>query len=135
MPQPHPAVPFWAPKDDTRSGGVDLGPLPEWNLTDLYTSPKGQDLARDFADAERRIAAFEVHRGQVAGLDSGAFGAGIAEYEGISETLGKIGSVCPALAVGGRSDPSAALFRNLERYRLAALCFRLEYRLRQESSH
>ena len=77
-------------KDEPAGGSaVNLGPLPEWNLADLYSAPDGADLAADFAAAEQRTTAFEILRGKVEGLDSEAFGAVIAEYETLSEIMGQ----------------------------------------------
>src|SRR3954462_10328419 len=81
-----------APKDAPGGEAADLGPLPEWNLADLYSGPDGADLAADFAAAEAAIAAFEAHRGKVAELSPAAFGAAIKRYEWVSEVLGQIGS-------------------------------------------
>ena len=55
-------------KDDVTPGTADLGPLPEWNLKDLYEAPDAPALKADFAAAETRIAALERHRGKVAAL-------------------------------------------------------------------
>ena len=102
-------------KDDPAPGGcgasvANLGTLPEWNLRDLYSSPDGADFARDFASAEQRIAIFESHRGKVASLDSAAFGAAIAEFEAISEILGKIGSYANSISPAMYRTMSAGAF-------------------------
>ena len=69
-------------KDDAASGqDPAFGDLPEWNLSDLYSAPDGADLKADVARAEKKITAFESHRGKIAGLDSAAFGQLIADYE------------------------------------------------------
>ena len=98
------------PKDDPAGGGANLGTLPEWNLRDLYSAPDGADLKADFAAAEKRATAFEAHRGKVAALDSAAFGAAIAEYETISEILGKIGSYSQLYQSGDVSNPERGRF-------------------------
>ena len=61
-----------SPKDDPAGSGADLGPLPEWNLRDLYSAPDGADLKADFTAVEKRATAFEAHRGKVAALSSAA---------------------------------------------------------------
>lgn len=93
------------PKDD-----IDLGLLPEWDLTDLYSAPDGADLKAEFAAAETRIAAFEAHRGKVAQLDGETFGRAIAEYEAISEIMGKIGSYAQLHQAGDQSDAERGRF-------------------------
>ena len=91
-------------------GAANLGPLPEWNLGDLYSAPDGADLARDLAVVEQRVAAFEVHRGKVAIMDSAAFGAAIVEYETISEIQGKIASYAQLYQSGDVSNPERGRF-------------------------
>ena len=99
-----------APKDAPGGEGGDLGPLPEWNLADLYSGPSGADLAADFVAVETAIAAFETHRGKVADLSPAAFGAAIKRYEWISEILGKIGSYAQLHQSGDVSDPERGRF-------------------------
>ncbi|MBY0509124.1 MAG: M3 family oligoendopeptidase [Rhodospirillaceae bacterium] len=84
--------------------------MPEWNLSDLYSAPDGADLKADFAAAEKRVAAFEAHRGKVAAMDSAAFGAAIAEYEALSELTGKIGSYAQLYQSGDVSNPERGRF-------------------------
>ncbi len=99
-------------KDEPAAGGnaVNLGPMPEWNLTDLYSAPDGADLKAEFAAVEKRTIAFEKHRGQVAAMDSKAFGAAIAEYEALSEITGKIGSYAQLHNAGDVSSPERGRF-------------------------
>jgi len=97
-------------KDEPAGGAANLGPLPEWNLADLYSAPDGLDFKADFSAAEQRIAVFEGHRGKVAGLDSAAFGAAIAEYEAISELTGKIASFAQLYQSGDVSSPERGRF-------------------------
>ncbi len=98
-------------KDDPAGGGaVNLGTLPEWNLGDLYSGPTGDDLKADFAAADKRATAFEAYRGKVADLDGAAFGAAIAEYEAISEIMGKIGSFAQLYQSGDVSNPERGRF-------------------------
>src|SRR4051812_259593 len=92
-------------KDEALPGAADLGPLPVWDLKDLYPAPDAPDLKADFAAAESRIAVLEQHRGKVAALEGAAFGAAIAEYEVISEILGKIGSYAQLYKSEDESDP------------------------------
>jgi len=100
--------PLRSPKDE--ASAADLGPLPEWNLKDLYSAPDGADLAADFAEAERRIAAFEKLRGRIALLKREEFGAAIAEYEAIGEIMGKIGSYAQLWNAGDVTDAARGRF-------------------------
>ncbi len=99
-----------APKDAPSGNADDLGPLPEWNLADLYSGPDGADLAADFMAVEKAIAEFEADRGKVADLTPAAFGAAIKRYEWISEILGKIGSYAQLHQSGDVSDPVRGRF-------------------------
>jgi oligoendopeptidase F len=109
-------------KDDPGGAAMsDLGALPEWNLADLYSGPDGPDLAADFAAAEVASGAFEGYRGKVAALSSEAFGAAIAEYERLSEILGKIGSYAQLYQSGDVSDPKRGRFYQDVVERLTAL--------------
>ncbi len=96
------------PKDD--AANLDLGLLPEWDLTDLYSAPDGADIKAEFTRVEARITAFEAHRGKVAQLGSEAFGSAIAEYEAISEIMGKIGSYAQLYQAGDQSDAARGRF-------------------------
>src|SRR5262245_15344246 len=106
----HHFIPVTAPKDEPNGNAVNLGPLPEWNLADLYSAPDGADLKADFAAAEKRATAFESHRGKVADMDSAAFGAAITEYESLSELTGKIGSYAQLYQSGDVSNPERGRF-------------------------
>jgi oligoendopeptidase F len=115
----------YSPKDETSSEAVNLGPLPEWDLSDLYSGPDGADLKADFTAAEERIAAFEGYRGNIARLDSAAFGSAIAEYEKISEILGKIGSYAQLYKAIDEADPKRGRFYQDTVERLTVLSGRL----------
>ena len=99
-------------KDEPAAGAnaVNLGPMPEWNLTDLYSAPDGADLKAEFAAVKKRSTAFERHRGKIAAMDSKTFGAAIAEYEAISEITNKIGSFAQLHQSGDVSDPERGRF-------------------------
>ncbi|MDX2142714.1 MAG: M3 family oligoendopeptidase [Rhodospirillaceae bacterium] len=97
-------------KDDTPAGTAALGVLPEWNLADLYDGPESAKLAADLAALNQRIAAFEAHRGKVTDLNGKAFGAAIAEYEVLSELMGKIASFAQLHHAGDVSDPARGKF-------------------------
>ena len=113
------------PKDDASAIPANLGELPEWNLADLYSAPDGADLGRDFETVERRIAAFESHRGKVSALNGADFGKAIAEYEAINETLNKIGSYAQLYQSGDVSDPKRGRFYQDTTEKLTGLSGRL----------
>lgn len=71
----------------------DFGQLPVWDLSDLYSGADAPDFKAGFDEAAKLIDAFEAaYAGKVADLDSEAFGQAIADYEQISDALGRIGS-------------------------------------------
>src|SRR5262245_60330163 len=92
---------------------VDLGPMPVWNLADLYPSPQSAEIQADLkkaaAEAKRIKAAYE---GKLAALarDGAPFGEAIAAYEALSDTLGKLGSYAGLLYASDRSNPEHARF-------------------------
>ena len=110
-------------KDEPTTGGtgVSLGPMPEWDLKDLYSAPDGNDLKAEFAAVEKRIAAFEKHRGQVAAMDGKNFGAAIAEYEAISEITIKIRSFAELYWSSDVSSPERGRFYQDTTERLSVL--------------
>jgi len=99
-------------KDDapTDNAEIDLSDLPEWNLADLYKGPDSPELAADLTAADHAVAAFEIHRGKVSALDGAAFGAAIADYEKVSELLGKIGSYAQLVQQENMDDPVRGKF-------------------------
>ncbi len=97
-------------KDEPAGGAANFGPLPEWNLADLYSAPDGADFKADFVAAEKRATVFESYRGKVADLDAAAFGAAIVEYEALSELTGKIASFAQLHQSGDVSSPERGRF-------------------------
>ncbi|MFI4988553.1 MAG: M3 family oligoendopeptidase [Alphaproteobacteria bacterium] len=81
--------------------------MPEWDLADLYPGPASPELARDLAaSAEAAAALAQRYRGKLAGLSAAALAAAIAEYERISETLGRLASYAELRHAGNMSDPA-----------------------------
>ena len=91
----------------------DLGPMPVWNLGDLYPSPTSAefqlDLDKAAADA-KRIA--ERHKGKLAGLgkDGPALAEAIKAYEALSDVMGRLGSYAGLLYAADTADPAKAKF-------------------------
>jgi len=113
-------------KDEPASGSaVDLGTLPAWKLEDLYPGPNSPAIEADFAALDKRIGAFESHRGKVAQLSSADFGAAIAEYEAISEIAGKLGSYAQLFQSEKVDDPERGRFYQNISERLTTLSGRL----------
>ena len=77
--------------DANPSGGKDLGQLPEWDLTDLYTADDSAELKRDMAWLERECAAFAAdYEGKLATLSADELLTAIQRNEKISEIAGRI---------------------------------------------
>src|SRR5579859_7917184 len=69
----------------------ELGPMPEWNLADLYPAPDSAELKADLEAAERDAKQFHSDfQGKLAFLKPDEFGAAIARYEAMSERLYRV---------------------------------------------
>ncbi|AWN47064.1 oligoendopeptidase F [Methylobacterium terrae] len=95
---------------------VDLGPLPEWDLTDLYAGLDDPAFADDMAAAEAECRAFaESYRGRIAALAAGGdatdrLGTAVAAYEAIEDRLGRLMSYAGLVYSGDTTDPARAKF-------------------------
>ena len=72
---------------------ADLGPLPEWDLTDLYPAPDAAEIARDtdWLGAECRSFAAD-YEGRLAELDAAGLLAAVRRWERIQTVSGRLGS-------------------------------------------
>ncbi len=90
----------------------ELGPMPEWDLGDLYPAPDSPALERDLGDASASAEAFQLrYRGKLASLSGAEFGAAIAEYERISEILNRVLSFAQLRYAADLSDPERGQFQ------------------------
>ena len=93
------------------SAARDVGPLPEWDLGDLYAAPDAPEFERDLAAAGAAAEAFEKrYAGRLGELDGAALGAAIAEYEAIDEMLGRITSYASLSHAAAMDDPEIGRF-------------------------
>jgi oligoendopeptidase F len=112
---------------DARQGSgaaADLGPMPVWNLGDLYPSPTSAEVQRDLdkAAAEaKRIA--ERYKGKLAGLgkDGAALAEAIKAYEALSDVMGRLGSYAGLLYAADTADPAKAKFYGDVQEKLTAI--------------
>ena len=89
----------------------ELGPMPEWNLADLYPSPDSQELKDDLAAAERDAKQFHADfQGKLAFLKPDEFGEAIARYEAMSERLYRIMAYASLRYAADLSDAANAKF-------------------------
>ena len=98
-----------------QSSSDQLGPLPEWNLGDLYSGIDAPELAADLAQASQRAKDFESNaKGTLAGildrLDVAQLTTFIREYESLQDLMGRIGSYAGLVYCGDTTDPQRAKF-------------------------
>ena len=93
-----------------------LGPLPEWDLNDLYPGRDSTELKRDLARTEADAGAFrERYEGKLQSLSGAALGAAIASYERLQETLGRIMSYAYLVYAGNMEDAEIGrFFQNMQ---------------------
>src|SRR5215203_1633969 len=105
---------------------ADLGPLPEWDLGDLYPGMDAPEFAADLAKAEAESKAFaDAYRGKLEGLaraDDGGEGlfAAIRRYEAVEDLIGRIMSFAGLVYSGDTTDPKRAKFYGDAQERLTA---------------
>ena len=88
-----------------------LGILPEWNLADLYAAPDDPRFAADLKSGEAKARAFaERYRGKLAALSGVDLATALADYEALSDLLGRVGSYAQLHYVGDTTDASRAKF-------------------------
>ncbi len=95
----------------TTAASPDLGSLPQWNLGDLYESPKApgidSDLARAAAESKDLAKRFQ---GKLAGLDGEELAEAVKAYEALQDLLGRVGSYAQLVYAGNMSDPENGRF-------------------------
>ena len=84
-------ITFEAFADHGDEGGRDLGPLPEWDLTDLYPAPDAPELAADLDWLRDACASFAAdYEGKLDTLDAAGFLACIHRHEKIEAIAGRL---------------------------------------------
>ncbi len=105
-------------KDD----GEGTGPLPEWDLNDLYPGPESAPLRDDLAHCEAAAKDFRGrHEGRLAELEGAALGRAVAEYEALQETLGRVMSYAQLVYSGDMSDAEVGRFYQSMQERTTAI--------------
>ncbi len=73
------------------SGTRDLGDLPEWDLSDLYTAPDAAELKRDLDWLEEACRGFAAdYEGKLGDLDAAGFLEAVHRHEKIEGIAGRI---------------------------------------------
>ncbi|HTO84013.1 MAG TPA: M3 family oligoendopeptidase [Methylomirabilota bacterium] len=94
-----------------RTAAPDLGPLPEWNLSDLYAGRDSPQLQSDLRDTAEAAKAFRLRfQGKLGALDGEALGKAVTSYEAMQETLGRIMSYAQLVHAGNVADPEIGRF-------------------------
>src|SRR6266567_8020931 len=94
-----------------KGSGQALGPLPEWDLADLYPGRDSPELTGDLAGLAAEAAAFRArYQGRLAKLSGAELGTAVAEYERLQEVAGRIMSYAELMRAGDVADPEIARF-------------------------
>jgi oligoendopeptidase F len=100
----------------------ELGPLPEWDLGDLYPGRDSPALAHDLAELAAAATGFRARlRGRLATLSGAELGTAVAEYERLQEAAGRIMSYAELLRAGNVADPEIARFFQTMQERINAI--------------
>ena len=95
----------------TAAAAPNLGPLPEWNLADLYASPESPAFAADMARGEELARGFaDKYRGRLADLSGADLAQALKDYEALSDLLGRTGSYAQLYYVGDTTDAKRGQF-------------------------
>ena len=88
-----------------------LGELPEWDLSELYSGPESEALARDLAQLTGNSEAFRSrYEGRLAALPGAELGAAVEVYERVQEKIGRIMSYASPVHAGDLADPEIGRF-------------------------
>ncbi|SPJ23967.1 M3 family oligoendopeptidase [Palleronia abyssalis] len=91
--------------------GRNLGNLPVWDLSDLYTAPDAPEIERDLSWLQTECAAFaSEYEGKLADLDAEAMLKLIDRYEAIDRVGGRIMSYAGLRYYQQTTDPERAAF-------------------------
>lgn len=110
--------PRYGPATAQSSSGKDkndLGALPEWDLSDLYTAMDSSELTSDLERSQTEGETFEkkwkgkLEAASKSGGKSG-LGAALRQYEALEEVLGRIISFAGLTYFSDTSDPARAKF-------------------------
>jgi oligoendopeptidase F len=90
---------------------ADLGPLPEWDPTDLYAAPDAPEIAQDadWLGAECRSFAAD-YEGKLAELDAAGLLAAVRRWERIQAVSGRLGSYAGLRYYQNTTDPGRSKF-------------------------
>jgi oligoendopeptidase F len=110
---------------------ADIGPLPEWNLADLYPAMDAPQIKQDLERGEAESIAFEKdYKGRLATLAAGAdagpaLAAAVKRYEALEDLLGRIISYAGLVHAGDTTDPARSKFYGDMQERITAASLHL----------
>jgi oligoendopeptidase F len=110
---------------------AELGPLPEWNLADLYSGIDDPNVKRDLARADEYCKAFEEDfKGRLAAFadapDAGKkLAQAVLRYEQLDDLIGRLISYAGLIRAGDTLDPARAKFFGDVQERITAASTRL----------
>jgi oligoendopeptidase F len=108
LPFPAPSVPRDAAAE---AGGAPLGSLPDWDLSDLYTSTDAPELKRDLDWLEGECAAFAAdYEGKLAELSAADLLTCIERHEKIDMIAGRVMSFAGLRYYQQTTNPERAKF-------------------------
>src|SRR5204863_3441469 len=108
--------------DTAIASDAAVGPMPEWDLSDLYPGRDSPELQRDLAELAAKATAFrERCASRLAGFSGAELGAAIAEYEKLQEIIGRIISYAELLRAANVADPAIAQFFQTTHERINAI--------------
>ena len=89
----------------------NLGKLPEWDLSDLYSGPDSPSLKADLDGAARTALEFrDRYRGKLDGLSGDAFAEAIRAYEKLQDSIGRAISYASLYYAANVGDPARGRF-------------------------
>jgi len=116
-----------------------VGPLPEWDLSDLYPGLDSAALDRDLTTLVEDVEAFRAkYQGRLADLSGAEVGEAVVTYERLQEKIGRITSYASLVHAGDLSNPEIGRFYQTMQERTNAvstvlLFFTLEVNRLEES--
>ncbi len=90
---------------------AELGAMPEWDLSDLYSGPDAPELKRDLDASEQQAKDFHArYQGKLAELSGDELGEAVRTYEAMAETIGRVMSFAQLHYSGNVSDAARGRF-------------------------
>ncbi len=111
---------------DAAEAAVDataaLGPLPEWDLGDLYPGRDSPELTRDLETLAAGATAFrDRYQGRVTALSGAELAAAVTEYERLQDIAGRVMSYAELMRAGNVADSDTASFAQTMHERINAI--------------